>query len=127
MKNTETSKGTPLDKQMRQNKILEMLSKGMSRLEIQNHLKSEYGVSQATLNSDFLKALAELQKQQEPFTTHIKEVIADRYEVLWDKAIDKGDLKTATVVLKQEADLFGLNVQRQEVAVDPGEFEITFN
>lgn len=121
---TEKSKGTPLDKQIRQNKILEMLSQGKSRLEIQNQLKEEYGVSQATLNSDFLRALAELQKQQEPFVTQIKEVIADRYEILWQKALEKGDMKTAVTILKQEGDLFGLNVQRQEVSVDPGEFTI---
>ena len=121
---TEKSKGTPLDKFQRQNKILEMLAQGKTRLEIQSQLKSEYGVSQATLNNDFLKALAELQKQQEPFTSQIREVIADRYEILWQKAIAKEDLKAATTILKQESDLFGLNVQRQEVALDPGEFTI---
>lgn len=85
------------------------------------------GVSQSTINADFLKALAELKKNQEPFTTEIKSVIADRYEVLWNKAIEKGDLKTATTILKQESDLFGLNTIKQEVDLTAGDFEITFN
>lgn len=104
-----------------------MLAEGKSRQQIQQTLKEEYGVSQSTINADFIKALAELKKQQEPFVSEIKAVIADRYEVLWNKAVEKGDLKTATTVLKQESELFGLNVQKQEVDLSAGEFEITFN
>lgn len=74
-----------------------------------------------------MKALAELKKQQEPFVSEIKSVIADRYEVLWTEALNRGDLKSATNILKQESDLFGLNIQKQEVDVSAGEFEITFN
>ena len=104
-----------------------MLAEGKSRQQIQQTLKEEYGVSQSTINADFIKALAELKKQQEPFVSEIKAVIADRYEVLWNKAVEKGDLKTATTVLKQESELFGLNIQKQEVDLSAGEFEITFN
>lgn len=104
-----------------------MLAEGMSRTQIQDQIKNEFGVAQSTVNADFIKALGELKKNQEPFTTEIKAVIADRYEILWDKAIEKNDLKTAAVVLKQESDLFGLNVQKQEVDVSAGEFTIEFN
>ncbi len=104
-----------------------MLAEGKNRQQIQQTLKDECGVSQSTINSDFVKALAELKKQQEPFVSEIKAVIADRYEVLWNKAVDKGDLKTAATVLKQESELFGLNVQKQEVDLSAGEFVIEFN
>ena len=104
-----------------------MLAEGKSRQQIQDQIIRECGVSQSTVNADFIKALAELKKNQEPFTTEIRAVLADRYEVLWDKALEKNDLKTAAVVLKQEADLFGLNVQKQEVDVSAGEFTIEFN
>lgn len=104
-----------------------MLAEGKSRTQIQDQIIKEFGVSQSTINADFIKALAELKKNQEPFTTEIRAVLADRYEVLWDKALEKNDLKTAAVVLKQEADLFGLNVQKQEVDVSAGEFTIEFN
>lgn len=107
--------------------ILRLLAEGKSRLEIQTYLKDTYNVSQSTINADFIKALNELKKNQEPFTTEIRTVIADRYEVLWNKAIEKGDLKTATTVLKQESDLFGLNVQKQDVELSTGEFTIEFN
>jgi len=36
-------------------------------------------------------------------------------------------LKTAATVLKQESELFGLNVQKQEVDLSAGEFVIEFN
>lgn len=127
MSTNNLSKGTPLDAQQRVTKILELLAEGKSRQQIQDQIKKDYGVSQSTVNADFLKALAELKKNQEPFITEIKSVIADRYEILWNKAVEKGDLKTATAVLKQEADLFGLNIQKQDVEVSTGEFEITFN
>lgn len=104
-----------------------MLAEGKNRQQIQEQIIKEFGVSQSTINADFIKALAELKKNQEPFTTEIRAVLADRYEVLWDKALEKNDLKTAAVVLKQEADLFGLNVQKQEVDVSAGEFTIEFN
>ena len=127
MNTNKASKGTPIDKYQRKNLILEKLAEGKSRLEIQKELKSKYDVSDSTINSDFLSALSELQKQQDSFNSNIKQVIADRYELLWKKAIDKNDLKSALTLLKQQSDLFGLNVQKQEVDVNAGDFEITFN
>ena len=127
MSTNKQLKGTPLDAQLRVNKILQMLAEGKNRQQIQDQIIKEFGISQSTLNADFVKALNELKKNQEPFTTEIKAVIADRYEILWNKAIEKGDLKTATTVLKQESDLFGLNVQRQDVEVSTGEFVVEFN
>lgn len=106
---------------------MELLAEGKNRQQIQEQIISDFGVSQSTLNADFIKALNELKKNQEPFTTEIKSVIADRYEVLWQKAVEKGDLKTAATVLKQESDLFGLNVQKQDVEISTGEFTIEFN
>jgi hypothetical protein len=41
--------------------------------------------------------------------------------------MERGDLKTATNILKQESDLFGLNTIKQDIDVNAGEFEITFN
>lgn len=127
MNTKKTSKGTPLDALQRQNLILQRLAEGKSRLEIQNELRNKHNVADSTINQDFLSAFTELKKQQEPFISNVKDVIADRYEILWNKAIEKGDLKTAATLLKQEADLFGLNIQRQEVAVTNADFEITFN
>lgn len=104
-----------------------MLSEGKSRIQIQKSLKETYGVSDSTIYKDFADALAELKTQQEPFISEIKTVIADRYETLWRAATEKGDLKTAATILKQQSDLFGLNTIKQEVDLNAGEFEITFN
>lgn len=42
-------------------------------------------------------------------------------------ALEKGDYKTGTQILKQMADEFGLNVQKTEVTVKDSEFKITFD
>lgn len=68
-----------------------------------------------------------MKKDQANFVSEIKSVIADRYEYLWTAAIDRGDLKTAANILKQQSSLFGLDVQKQEVDITSGDFEITFN
>lgn len=125
MSTKNQSKGTPIDKEIRKETILKLLAEGLSRLEIQNKLKEEYGVSQSTLNSDFLNALAELKNNQEPFLSEIKSVIADRYENLWQAAMSRNDLKTAATVLKQMTSLFGLDAPTK-VEVDAGDFKISF-
>ena len=103
-----------------------MLSEGKSRQEIQTIIKDEFGVSQSTLNADFLAALQELKNNQESFVAEVKSVIIDRFELLWQKAIDSKDYKTAVKVLSEQAKLFGLN-EPTKVDIGTEDFEITFN
>lgn len=124
MKNTQ--KGSPLDVQLRVNRILELLAQGKSRIEIQTTIKDEFNVSQSTINSDIIKALAELKNNQEPFLSEIKTIIVDRFEVVWKEAISRGDLKTAANILKEQVKMFGLEAP-QKVEVDAGDFKIEFN
>ena len=127
MKNTNNqSKGTPIDKYQRKNRILALLSEGKSRQEIQTIIKDEFGVSQSTLNADFLAALQELKNNQETFVAEVKSVIIDRFELLWQKAIDSKDYKTAVKVLSEQAKLFGLN-EPSKIDISDGTFTITFN
>lgn len=120
------SKGSPLDVQLRVNRILELLAQGKSRIEIQTTIKDEFNVSQSTINSDIIKALAELKNNQEPFLSEIKTIIVDRFEVVWKEAISRGDLKTAANILKEQVKMFGLEAP-QKVEVDAGDFKIEFN
>lgn len=121
-----TQKGSPLDVQLRVNRILELLAQGKSRIEIQTTIKDEFNVSQSTINSDIIKALAELKNNQEPFLSEIKTIIVDRFEVVWKEAISRGDLKTAANILKEQVKMFGLEAP-QKVEVDAGDFKIEFN
>lgn len=106
--------------------VLQMLAEGRTRQEITKHLKDNFGVSQSTINLDFINALSELKTQQEPFISDLKSIIADRYELLWQRAMERGDFKTAATVLKQQTALFGLDAP-QKLDVGDSEFTITFN
>lgn len=102
------------------------MGKGKGRKEIEEDLKRDYGVSDATIQKDFLRAFKHLKENQEVFTRNIKELITERYELLWKMALEKNDYKAATQILKQMADEFGLNVQKSEISIKDTEFKITF-
>lgn len=118
--------GNKIDMEMRLREILKKLGKGKGRKEIEEDLKRDYGVSDATIQKDFLRAFKHLKENQEVFTRNIKELITERYELLWKMALEKNDYKAATQILKQMADEFGLNVQKSEISIKDTEFKITF-
>ena len=118
--------GNKIDMEMRLREILKKLGKGKGRKEIEEDLKRDYGVSDATIQKDFLRAFKHLKENQEVFTRNIKELITERYELLWKRALEKNDYKAATQILKQMADEFGLNVQKSEISIKDTEFKITF-
>lgn len=112
--------------ELRKREILKKLGKGKSREEIAKDLKRDFGVSDVTIDKDFKRALEQLQSKQEIFTRHISEVIYERYELLWTQALENGDYKAATQILKQMGDMFGLNVKKTEVSVKDSDFTIHF-
>lgn len=118
--------GNQIDMELRKREILKKLGKGKGRKEIEEDLKRDYGVSDATIQKDFLRAFKHLKENQEVFTRNIKELITERYELLWKMALEKNDYKAATQILKQMADEFGLNVQKSEISIKDTEFKITF-
>lgn len=118
--------GNKIDMELRLRDILKKLGKGKGRKEIEEDLKRDYGVSDTTIQKDFLRAFKHLKENQEVFTRNIKELITERYELLWKMALEKNDYKAATQILKQMADEFGLNVQKSEISIKDTEFKITF-
>ena len=71
------------------------------------------------------EAYETLAKNQEDFVDYLKEVILERYDNLYNDAVEKKDLKAAASILKQISDLFGLNEpNKQEVTVKDASFEI---
>lgn len=115
-----------IDMEMRLREILKKLGKGKGRKEIEEDLKRDYGVSDVTIRKDFVRAFKHLKENQDVFTKNIRELITERYELLWKMALEKEDYKAATQILKQMADEFGLNVQRSEVSIKDTDFKITF-
>ena len=71
------------------------------------------------------EAYETLAKNQEGFVDYLKEVILERYDNLYNDAVEKKDLKAAAAILKQISDLFGLNEpDKKEVTVKDSSFEI---
>ena len=118
--------GNQIDMEMRLREILKKLGKGKGRKEIEEDLKRDYGVSDSTIRNDFIRAFKHLKANQDVFTKNIRELITERYELLWKMALEKNDYKAATQILKQMADEFGLNVQKSEISIKDTEFKITF-
>lgn len=118
--------GNKIDAEMRLREILKKLGKGKGRKEIEEDLKRDYGVSDSTIRNDFIRAFKHLKANQDVFTKNIRELITERYELLWKMALEKNDYKAATQILKQMADEFGLNVQKSEISIKDTEFKITF-
>lgn len=118
--------GAQIDTEMRLREILKKLGKGKGRKEIEEDLKRDYGVSDHTIRNDFVRAFKHLKENQDIFTKNIRELITERYELLWKMSLEKEDYKAATQILKQMADEFGLNVQRSEVSIKDTDFKITF-
>lgn len=116
-----------IDMEMRKREILKQLGKGKGRKEIEDYLRKHWGISDNTIRADFMRAFKHLKENQDVFTKNIRELITERYELVWKMALEKGDYKTATQILKQLADEFGLNVQKTELSVKDSEFKITFD
>lgn len=120
-----------MDKMIRKQYILKELSKGKSRLQIEEDLRRKWGVCDGTISKDFKDAFEQLTNYQDNFNNHIRAVIMNRYELLWEKALEGEDIKSAISVLKQMLDALGLTKEKEkEVTVKADKtddtFEITF-
>ena len=80
------------------------------------------------MSDDIKIAFERIKDQQDIFVKNIKQTIIEKYDVLWELAMEKQDIKTATTILKQESELFGLNEPvKQEVSIKEADFEISFS
>lgn len=79
------------------------------------------------MKSDLQEAFDQIVSKQEVFNNNIREILSERYDILWEMALSKQDIKTCTTILKQMADIFGANApEKQEITVKDVDFEITF-
>lgn len=104
------------------------ISRGKTREQIENWYKNKYpDLSEKTMKSDLQDAFDQLISKQEIFNNYMRELLTERYDMLWELAIEKGDIKAATAILKQMTDLFGVNApQKQEISIKDADFEISF-
>lgn len=113
------------DKKLRQQFILKKISKGATRTQIVNELRKK-GLTDRQIYNELKEAYESLKVNQKDFIDSLKQVLLERYEELWEKAVADGDKKTALNVLKQMSELFGLSSTKQEIELKDSSFEIKF-
>lgn len=118
-----------LDHQLRLRGIMKEISRGKTRGQIEAWYQHKYPeLSEKTMKSDLQEAFDRIISKQEVFNNNIREILSERYDILWEMALDKEDIKTCTTILKQMAEVFGANApQKQEISVKTEEpIEIIF-
>ena len=117
-----------MDHILRRRGIMKEISRGRTRSQIEEWYQKKYPeLSEKTMKSDLQEAFDQIVSKQEVFNNNIRELLSERYDILWEMALNKQDIKTCTTILKQMADVFGATVQKQEITVKTEEpIEIIF-
>lgn len=106
--------------------VAKMLTDGLSTHQISNVMKDKYGLQQfqiARLLDGAYKAFA---KDTEKYIKHLKDIQMERLSDLYQKAIDKGDIKTANSALETINKMNGLN-EAQKIEISGNNIRFKFD
>ena len=117
---------TKMNKQLRQQRILQMLKEGQSKNLIRNQIKESEQVSDSTLDKDFAEVNKLIKESNQFDADGMKVLLNDRLELLYSKALQANKIDTALKIISEQSKLNGLLVDKQEVNVNDGQFEISF-
>ena len=117
---------TKMNKQLRQQRILQMLKEGQSKNLIRNQIKESEQVSDSTLDKDFAEVNKLIKESNQFDADGMKVLLNDRLELLYSKALQANKIDTALKIISEQSKLNGLLVDKQEVNVNDGQFEIIF-
>lgn len=117
---------TKMNKQLRQQRILALLKEGQSKNLIRNQIKESEQVSDSTLDKDFAEVNKLIKESNQFDADGMKVLLNDRLELLYSKALQANKIDTALKIISEQSKLNGLLVDKQEVNVNDGQFEIIF-
>lgn len=117
---------TKMNKQLRQQRILALLKEGQSKNLIRNQIKESEQVSDSTLDKDFAEVNKLIKESNQFDADGMKVLLNDRLELLYSKALQANKIDTALKIISEQSKLNGLLVDKQEVNVNDGQFEISF-
>lgn len=121
-------KGAQLDMLLRRREIVTDLIKGKNRATIQEDLKKKYQLSDETIRKDFKAAYERLAEWEEQHISNIVSEVMARYDLLWEKALEKDDLRTAVAILKEMAAITKEKPSNSlTIKEEDKEFEIKFS
>lgn len=115
-----------MNKQLRQQRILTLLKEGQSKNLIRQQIKESEQVSDSTLDKDFAEVNKLIKESNQFDADGMKVLLNDRLELLYSKALQANKIDTALKVITEQSKLNGLLVDKQEVNLNDGQFEIVF-
>jgi len=101
--------------------ISELLIKGVSYLDIMA-LTDEYKVSRRTIANYLAKAKELIIESNKTNIEVESSKLKQRYELLFNMALETGDLRTANSILAQQSKMFGLSEPKENI--DDGTIKI---
>ena len=97
---------------------------GKPRKQIKEEIKKKYNVSDITVDRDLAEANKKLAEQIDWTANAYKVLLNSRLEELYNRAIQKNDLKSAIASINSQMKLNGLDVQKQDISVLDNTFTI---
>ena len=97
---------------------------GKPSKQIKEEIKKKYNVSDITVDRDLAEANKKLAEQIDLTANAYKVLLNSRLEELYNRAIQKNDLKSAISSVNSQMKLNGLDVQKQDISVLDNTFTI---
>ena len=97
---------------------------GKPRKQIKEEIKKKYNISDITVDRDLAEANQKLAEQIDLTANAYKVLLNSRLEELYNRAIQKNDLKSAIASINSQMKLNGLDVQKQDISVLDNTFTI---
>lgn len=97
---------------------------GKPRKQIKEEIKKKYNISDITADRDLAEANKKLSEQIDLTANAYKVLLNSRLEELYNRAMQKNDLKSAIASINSQMKLNGLDVQKQDISVLDNTFTI---
>ena len=97
---------------------------GKPRKQIKDEIKKKYNISDITVDRDLAEANKKLSEQIDLTANAYKVLLNSRLEELYNRAMQKNDLKSAIASINSQMKLNGLDVQKQDISVLDNTFTI---
>ena len=103
-----------------------LFNKGWSRNKVSEELQHTYGVCQNTAANYIREAYKIIAQKNDSLIKNLRHIQLTRLELLLDTAISKGDIRSATEVIKTINSMFGLNQPEIQVNIQNNECQFKF-
>lgn len=106
--------------------VAKLLTDGLSTYQINVKMKEEYGLVAHQTNRLIEYAYRAFTKDTEKYIKHLKDIQMERLSDLYQKAISKGDVKTANSALETINKMNGLN-EAQKIQISGNNIRFKFD